>query len=71
VRTEGVRVLVSDLVGGVLAEASGPVRSEAGTGPAVEQAVALVERAAKEAGTDRLHTVGIGAPGLIDPASGA
>ncbi|CAL9630159.1 N-acetylglucosamine repressor [Streptomyces sp. enrichment culture] len=70
VRTEGVSVLVSDLVGGVLAEASGPIRDDAGTGPAVEQAVALVERAAKEAGADRLHTVGIGAPGLIDPASG-
>ncbi len=37
---------------------------------AVERAVSLVERAAKEAGADRLHTVGIGAPGLIDPASG-
>lgn len=36
----------------------------------VEQAVALVERTAKEAGADRLHTVGIGAPGLIDPATG-
>ncbi|MBT2412264.1 ROK family transcriptional regulator [Streptomyces sp. ISL-12] len=70
VRTEGVSVLVSDLVGGVLAEASGPIRDDAGTGPAVEQAVALVEQAAKEAGADRLHTVGIGAPGLIDPASG-
>ncbi|MEV5546882.1 ROK family transcriptional regulator [Streptomyces sp. NPDC052309] len=70
VRTEGVSVLVSDLVGRVLAEASVPIGDDTGTGPAVEQAVALVERAAKEAGTDRLHTVGIGAPGLIDPASG-
>ncbi|CAL9397009.1 N-acetylglucosamine repressor [Streptomyces sp. enrichment culture] len=70
VRTEGVAVVVSDLVGEVLAEASVPITGDAGTGPAVEQAVALVERAAKEAGADRLHTVGIGAPGLIDPASG-
>ncbi|MEQ8144484.1 ROK family transcriptional regulator [Streptomyces sp. OP7] len=70
VRTEGVAVVVSDLVGGVLAEASLPITDDAGTGPAVEQAVALVERTAKEAGADRLHTVGIGAPGLIDPASG-
>ncbi|MFC7998628.1 ROK family transcriptional regulator [Streptomyces rochei] len=70
VRTGGVAVLVSDLVGRVLAEASAPIGDEAGTGPAVEQAVGLVERAAKEAGADRLHTVGIGAPGLIDPASG-
>ena len=70
VRTEGVAVLVSDLVGRVLAEASAPIDDDSGTGPAVEQAVGLVERAAKEAGADRLHTVGIGAPGLIDPASG-
>ncbi|MEU6888720.1 ROK family transcriptional regulator [Streptomyces viridosporus] len=71
VRTEGVAVVVSDLVGEVLAEASVPITGEAGTGPAVERAVALVERTVKEAGADRLHTVGIGAPGLIDPASGA
>ncbi|WLW56523.1 ROK family transcriptional regulator [Streptomyces sp. SX92] len=70
VRTEGVSVVVSDLLGRVLAEASAPIGDDAGTGPAVEQAVALVERAAKEAGADRLHTVGIGAPGLIDPTSG-
>ncbi|MCC5475309.1 ROK family transcriptional regulator [Streptomyces sp. NPDC059680] len=70
VRTGGVFVLVSDLVGRVLAEASVPIGGDAGTGPAVEQAVAAVERTAKEAGADRLHTVGIGAPGLIDPATG-
>jgi predicted NBD/HSP70 family sugar kinase len=70
VRTQGVTVLVSDLVGRVLAEASVPIGGDMGTGPAVEQAVTLVERVVKEAGADRLHTVGIGAPGLIDPASG-
>ncbi|POX47613.1 ROK family transcriptional regulator [Streptomyces sp. Ru72] len=70
VRTESVSVLVSDLLGGVLAEASVPIGGDTGTGPAVEQAVLLVERAAKEAGADRLHTVGIGAPGLIDPVTG-
>ncbi|SOD88108.1 ROK family transcriptional regulator [Streptomyces sp. Ag109_G2-15] len=70
VRTEGVFVLVSDLVGRVLAEAAVPIGGDTGTGPAVEQAVAAVERAAKEAGADRLHTVGIGAPGLVDPATG-
>ncbi|EFL30805.1 transcriptional regulator [Streptomyces viridochromogenes DSM 40736] len=70
VRTESVAVTVADLVGRVLAEASVPIGGDTGTGPAVEQAVALVERVVKEAGADRLHTVGIGAPGLIDPASG-
>lgn len=70
VRTEGVCVVVTDVVGEVLAEASVPIGDDIGTGPAVEQAVALVERAAKEAGAEQLHTVGIGAPGLIDPATG-
>lgn len=70
VRTEGVSVVVSDLLGRVLAESSVPIAGDIGTGAAVEQAVALVERVAKEAGADRLHTVGIGAPGLIDPATG-
>ncbi|MER5295130.1 ROK family transcriptional regulator [Streptomyces pharetrae] len=70
VRTEGVSVVVSDLLGRVLAEASVPIGDDTGTGPAVEQAVALVERTSEEAGADRLHTVGIGAPGLIDPATG-
>ncbi|WP_105974120.1 ROK family transcriptional regulator [Streptomyces geranii] len=90
VRTEGVSVVVADLLGEVLAEASAPIGDGTGTGPAVEQAVALVEWVAKEAGVTgaegagadgvpagegnrvwgRLHTVGIGAPGLIDPATG-
>ncbi|GGS21583.1 transcriptional regulator [Streptomyces humidus] len=70
VRTEGVSVLVSDLVGRVLAEASVPIGGDTGTGTAVERAVALVEQAAEEAGADPLHTLCIGAPGLIDPASG-
>ncbi|MFF8094929.1 ROK family transcriptional regulator [Streptomyces sp. NPDC016675] len=70
VRTDSVAVLVSDLLGRVLAEASVPIGDDTGTGPAVEQAVGLVERAAKEAGAVRLHTVGIGAPGLIDPVVG-
>jgi predicted NBD/HSP70 family sugar kinase len=70
IRTESVSVVVADLLGEVLAEASMPIGDDTGTGPAVEQAVALVERVAKEAGAGQLHTVGIGAPGLIDPATG-
>lgn len=70
VRTEGLTVVISDLLGTELGRASLPIADDTGTGPAVEQAVSLVERAAKEAGADPLHTVGIGAPGLIDPATG-
>ncbi|MFF9393721.1 ROK family transcriptional regulator [Streptomyces griseoluteus] len=73
VRTGGVLVLVSDLVGRVLAEVAVPIDAGSGTGPAVDQAVAAVEEAARKAGPDAwagLHTVGIGAPGLVDPATG-
>ncbi|MER6034194.1 ROK family transcriptional regulator [Streptomyces sp. NPDC001835] len=70
VRTEGVLVLVSDLVGRVLAEGSAPIGGDTGTGPALEQAVAAVERTVERAGGRRPHTVGIGAPGLVDPATG-
>ncbi|MEV0322310.1 ROK family transcriptional regulator [Streptomyces sp. NPDC050658] len=70
VRTGGLSVVVTDLLGAVLAEDSLPIGGDTGTEPAVEQAVALVERTALAGGAKRLHTVGIGAPGLIDPASG-
>ncbi|MCI3929334.1 ROK family transcriptional regulator [Streptomyces sp. AN091965] len=70
VRTESVTVVVADLLGTSLAEASLPMDGGTDTGPAVERAVALVERTAATAGATRLHTVGVGAPGLIDPATG-
>ncbi|MWA09789.1 ROK family transcriptional regulator [Streptomyces sp. BA2] len=70
VRTGGVSVVVTDLLGAVLSEASAPIGADTGTGPAVERAVALVERTARDGGVERLHTVAIGAPGLIDPATG-
>ncbi len=70
VRTEGVDVLVADLTGQVLAEASVPIEGDTGTGPAVRRVVAAVAAAVGRAGAERPHTVGIGAPGLIDPATG-
>ncbi|GHE67246.1 transcriptional regulator [Streptomyces longispororuber] len=70
VRTESVAVVVADLLGRPLAEASLPMGDGTGTGRAVERAVALVERTAAAGGATRLHTVGVGAPGLIDPATG-
>jgi predicted NBD/HSP70 family sugar kinase len=70
VRTGGVSVVVADLLGATLAEASLPIGSDTGTEPAVERAVVLLERTAREAGAARLHSVGIGAPGLIDPGTG-
>lgn len=70
VRTEGVAVLVADLVGRVLTEASVPIEGDTGTGPAVQRVVAAVAGAVGRAGVEGPHTVGIGAPGLIDPATG-
>lgn len=70
VRTRSVTVVVADLLGVILAEASLPIGSDTGTELVVEQAVALLEGTAKQAGAAGLHSVGIGAPGLIDPATG-
>ncbi|MFK4594568.1 ROK family transcriptional regulator [Streptomyces pristinaespiralis] len=70
VRTDSVAVVVSDLLGTPLAEASVPIGGDTGTGPAVERAATLVERTARDAGAAALHSVCVGAPGLIDPATG-
>ncbi|MEV0785837.1 ROK family transcriptional regulator [Streptomyces sp. NPDC050423] len=70
VRTDSVAVVVADLLGATLAEATLPIGTETATDDAVEQAVGLVERTALRAGTAPLHSVGIGAPGLIDPVTG-
>ncbi|MGC5364150.1 ROK family transcriptional regulator [Streptomyces sp. DT24] len=70
VRTHSVAVVVADLLGRTLAEATLPIGSDSGTGPAAERAAELLERTAREAGAAPLHSVGIGAPGLIDPVTG-
>ncbi|WP_405782477.1 ROK family transcriptional regulator [Streptomyces sp. NBC_00859] len=72
VRTGSVAVVVTDLLGAVLAEATLPVGHGTGPGPAdaVEEVAALLERTVRRAGAARLHSVGIGAPGLVDPATG-
>ncbi|WP_097901468.1 ROK family transcriptional regulator [Streptomyces sp. b94] len=70
VRLGSVSVVVTDLLGATLAEDALPIGGDTGTGPAVERAAALLESAARAAGPVPLHNVGIGAPGLIDPATG-
>ncbi|WP_406448296.1 ROK family transcriptional regulator [Streptomyces sp. NBC_00876] len=70
VRTDSVAVVVADLLGVTLAEATLPIGGSTAVDEAVEQAVALLERTARTAGTAPLHSVGIGAPGLIDPVTG-
>ncbi|MFI5803913.1 ROK family transcriptional regulator [Streptomyces sp. NPDC051561] len=69
VRTGSVGVGVADLLGRTLAEATLPIAGDVPTEAAVEAAVALLERTARTAGAVTLHSVGIGAPGLIDPAT--
>lgn len=49
VRTDSVAVVVADLLGVTLAEATLPIGSDTATEPAVEQAVALLERTARAA----------------------
>ncbi|WP_415948493.1 ROK family transcriptional regulator [Streptomyces sp. KLOTTS4A1] len=80
VRTGGVSLVVADLLGEVKAEAALPVGATSGDtkdtdGVAsaegtVERAVALLGRATKDAGAGELHSVAVGAPGLIDPVTG-
>lgn len=70
VRTDGVTLVVADLLGATIAEASLPITRDARTGPAVERVAALLEDTARDAGATRLHTVAVGVPGLIDPGTG-
>ncbi|MFD3871493.1 ROK family transcriptional regulator [Streptomyces sp. NPDC058623] len=63
VRTDSATAVVTDLLGRPLARAALPV-------DAVEEAVARLEALTREAGAERLHTVVVGAPGLVAPASG-
>ncbi|MFG2567229.1 ROK family transcriptional regulator [Streptomyces sp. NPDC048567] len=69
VRTDSVAVVIADLLGATLAEATLPVGETEGD-DAVERAVALLAATARNAGSAPLHSVGIGAPGLIDPVTG-
>ncbi|MFF5449304.1 ROK family transcriptional regulator [Streptomyces sp. NPDC012888] len=63
VRTDSATAVVTDLLGTPLAETALPV-------DAPRDAVAALDRAAREAGAQGLHTVVVGAPGLVAPATG-
>ncbi|MEU7204737.1 ROK family transcriptional regulator [Streptomyces sp. NPDC045470] len=69
-RTHGATLVVADLLGRVLAEAAVPVGPDAGPGQAAANGVATLEKLLGEAGAGRPHVVAVGAPGLVDPATG-
>ncbi|MGW9045889.1 ROK family transcriptional regulator [Streptomyces lydicus] len=69
-RAHSVTVAVADLLGRVRAERTAPVTPDDDPGTAVATALAAVDTALAAAGADRPHTVAVGAPGLVDPATG-
>ncbi|OKH98582.1 transcriptional regulator [Streptomyces sp. CB02923] len=69
-RTHSATLAVADLLGRVLAEAVVPVGPDTGPGRAAANGVAALEKLAGEAGAGRPHVVAVGAPGLVDPATG-
>lgn len=70
VRTHGVTVAVADLLGRVRAQEAAPVAGAAAPQDAVAAAYAALDRALERAGAGRPHTLAVGAPGLVDPATG-
>ncbi|MGW3042131.1 ROK family transcriptional regulator [Kitasatospora sp. NPDC001159] len=69
VRSGGVSLVVADLAGRTLATAEVPVEGD-GTPDTAGAIVATLLESARSAGVERLHTVAVGAPGLVDPATG-
>ncbi|MEU5693088.1 ROK family protein [Actinosynnema sp. NPDC020468] len=68
VRTDGVTVVVSDLLGEVLARGSTPIVADE---TAVERTADLLASTARDAGADTLHAIALGVPGLVHPSTGA
>lgn len=69
VRSGGVSLVVADLAGRSLATAEVPVDGDGGPDTAGAIVATLLETA-RGVGVERLHTVAVGAPGLVDPATG-
>ncbi|MER8185181.1 ROK family transcriptional regulator [Kitasatospora sp. NPDC094015] len=68
VRATGITLVVADLTGRTLATASVPAGPD--DQDLAGRTVEALLGAAAEAGAERLHTVAVGAPGLVDPATG-
>jgi predicted NBD/HSP70 family sugar kinase len=70
VRVESIGVEIADLLGRTVARAGVTFAEKADPGRTVEDGVALLLDAARQAGVTGLHTVACGAPGWIDPVTG-
>lgn len=69
VREGGVSLVVADLAGRTLGTAEIPVHGD-GTPDTAAAIVRTLRDTARAAGVEQLHTVAVGAPGLVDPATG-
>ncbi|MGW7246752.1 ROK family transcriptional regulator [Streptomyces decoyicus] len=69
-RTHSVTVAVADLLGEVRAERTVPIGPDDTPDTAVAAALAGLDKALAAAGAPHPHTIAVGAPGLVDPATG-
>ncbi|MFC9237863.1 ROK family transcriptional regulator [Streptomyces decoyicus] len=69
-RTHSVTVAVADLLGEVRAERAVPIGPDDTPETAVAAALAGLDKALAAAGAPHPHTIAVGAPGLVDPATG-
>ncbi|MEI5132913.1 ROK family transcriptional regulator [Streptomyces libani] len=69
-RTHSATVAVADLLGRVRAEHTVLIDPDGAPDTAVATALAAVDKALAAAGAHAPHTIAVGAPGLVDPATG-
>jgi predicted NBD/HSP70 family sugar kinase len=70
VRTVGVAVAVADLTGRIRETAELPANPGIPPARLIDDTVQALARASHRAGAEALHTIAVGAPGLVDPATG-
>ncbi|SFE63781.1 Sugar kinase of the NBD/HSP70 family, may contain an N-terminal HTH domain [Actinacidiphila alni] len=70
IRIERIAVEIADLLGRTVARAELPVPDGADPARIVEDGLELLRGAVRGAGATALHTVAVGAPGLVDPGTG-